>query len=162
MIATDTKVCKDCGQELPLDAFYRDKKCSQGRKPRCKRCFEARRDTPEFIERRRARQRKYQRSPKGRATNNAWQRGEKRKAYMRAYKKTEKYRGRMRLWTNTPSGRESNRKSQRKYKAKIRVRARKLLDLYEENEPRTIEEEQLALRALRARAERERKASRER
>jgi hypothetical protein len=42
MIAEATKVCKDCGKELPLSAFYRNPKSLLGVHSYCKSCHDKR------------------------------------------------------------------------------------------------------------------------
>lgn len=35
----ETKVCKECGKELPLSQFYTDKSSKDGYRARCKACY---------------------------------------------------------------------------------------------------------------------------
>ena len=39
---TNTKVCRDCGRELPLDSFSNSKKSRTGKQPICKECMSKR------------------------------------------------------------------------------------------------------------------------
>ena len=47
-----TKVCNTCDQRLSVSAFYKDSQKADGRKPKCKACFDKR--TSEIAERRAA------------------------------------------------------------------------------------------------------------
>lgn len=48
----DTKVCKQCNEELPLDAFHRNTSMRDGHLSKCKRCVNSRKQE-RFYERRR-------------------------------------------------------------------------------------------------------------
>lgn len=105
------KACKKCGVPQPLEAFYRDRKRSDGRRNTCIECDKVRKRSPEVV----AQSKRYYHSAKGKAAEKRYTQSDKfketRKRYASIPEVAEKIKERSRTaglkYSRTQKGKET-------------------------------------------------------